>query len=128
MARKAKATFPLEIKKSQQLGGIPRKCPSESKKGLLCGGLRKTQNAEDVVSAGERKTEGPLSGQNSCKSAGETKGNRAAFRGGRDILKHMEFLDGVYYEDPYEQIRERQGIFNPFGPLCYSAGLWSNPI
>lgn len=77
MARKAKAKFPLEIKKSQQLGGIPRKCSSESKKGSLCGGLRKTQNAEDVIRAGERKTEGPLSGQNSCKSAGETKGNRS---------------------------------------------------
>lgn len=24
----------------------------------------------------------------------------AAFCGGRDILKRMEFLDGVYYEDP----------------------------
>lgn len=43
---------------------------------MLCGGQRKTQNAQDDISAGERQTEEPLSVQNSCKSANETKGKR----------------------------------------------------
>lgn len=47
---------------------------------------------------------------------------------GTGLLKSMEFLDRVYYEAPNEQIRERQGVFSVFGPLCYSTGLWSNAI
>lgn len=44
------------------------------------------------------------------------------FPGARGILKDKEFRDRVYYEDPHEETRERQGNWSLCGPLCYSAG------
>lgn len=89
--RKAIARFPLEIKRSQQLRGNPKKWPTESKKGLFYGRLRKTWNVQDDTR--ERDTEEAFSGQNGPNPGKENRELNSLGQHGI-FFKDVEFLYG----------------------------------